>query len=164
MTEVGKSLRMEAALSDAITRRAEANGQSFTAYVIEVLERSLQEPQATSSSNPASDSEALLAPLRVEMTSLRDVLRAERLGHSEVVDAILGLSRVAKEFESERQRMVEVVAKASVELDKAKEDLKRKRSTGAGFWPSTAGVGSPCPARRANRWRREEQRTRAVLS
>lgn len=130
MTEVGKSLRMEAALSDAITRRAEANGQSFTAYVIEVLERSLQEPQATSSSNPASAPEALLAPLRGEMTSLRDVLRAERLGHSEVVDAILGLSRVAKEFESERQRMVEVVAKACVELDKAKEDLKRMAEVG----------------------------------
>lgn len=130
MTEVSKSFRLEEGIATAVTQHAEALGMTFSSYVAEVVARSLEEPKGNSHPDSGFNPDALLAPLRGEMTSLRDVLRAERLGHSEVVDAILGLSRVAKEFESERQRMVEVVAKARVELDKAKEDLKQMAEVG----------------------------------
>lgn len=138
MGEVHRSFRLDSELFEAATRLAIERGLSFTGLLTSLLieavghgevVRSLDESRPVSGSD-GLDPEALLAPLRGEMTSLRDVLRAERLGHSEVVDAILGLSRVAKEFESERQRMVEVVAKARVDLDKAKEDLKRMAEVG----------------------------------
>lgn len=130
MAEISKSFRLEEGIAALATQRAEALGLTFSSYVSEVVARSLEEPKAPSvEGSPASPKE-LLGPLRAEMASLRDVLRSERLGHAEVVDAILGLSRVAKEFESERQRMIEIVAKAGVELDKAKEDLKRMAEVG----------------------------------
>lgn len=130
MAEISKSFRLEEGLAALATQRAEALGLTFSSYVSEVVARSLEEPKATSGEGSPASSEELLAPLRAEMVSLRDVLRSERLGHAEVVDAILGLSRVAKEFESERQRMVETVAKAGVELERAKEDLKRMAEVG----------------------------------
>lgn len=122
MTDTSRSFRMETALSDAIARRAAESGQSVTAYVIGVLERSLESPRPPEGASPQAGVD--LEALRSEMRELGGLFRSERLIQAEIVDSLMALSKLARQLEREREATCKVVSEAVAGLKEAKVALK----------------------------------------
>jgi hypothetical protein len=137
MPEISKSFRLEEGIAAEVTRRAEASGTNFSSFVAELVTRALEEPKPSEGAHADGD----LGVLRRDIVSLREALRAERLGHSEIADTILGLSRVAKEFETERQSLALAIAKSTVEMDRVKDEMKHMAEVG-GLASRSVGTSS----------------------
>ena len=137
MPEISKSFRLEEGVAAEVTRRAEASGTNFSSFVSELVTRALEEPKPSEGGNADGD----LGAVRRDIASLREALRAERLGHSEIADTILGLSRVAKAFETERQSLTLAIAKSTVEMDRVKGEMTQMAEVG-GLASRSVGTSS----------------------
>ena len=116
MAEVHKSFRLDSELLDAATRLAESRGQSFTALVVFLLGEAVERRGPA----PAPDVDRF----RDELTKLAEVVRVERLTHSEIAESLIALSRHCRELELERQRTKAVASEAIEGLEKGKTQLK----------------------------------------
>ncbi len=125
MTEVSKSVRLESELAAAVTRCAEAEGLSFTAFLVRSLEEAIRDPEEKFKETNLGT----LKGVKDEIATLTDVIKSSKLTHSELTESIIGLSRIAKELDGERKKALEVTTKSNAEMEKSRLALKEMIDT-----------------------------------
>jgi hypothetical protein len=125
MTEVSKSVRLESELAETVTRRAEAEGLSFTAFLVRALEEAIRNPEEKAKET----SLGTLRGVKDEIATLTDVIKSSKMTHSELTESIIGLSRIAKELDGERKKALEVTSKSNADIEKSRVALREMIDT-----------------------------------